>query len=206
MNIFKLTTKNLLGKKGRLLFTLLGIAVAVASFVALMSLGGNMRSQVTAQANAMGANLVIMPDGICVFNQIAVITGERISETIAFEEYERISQISGLAVIPHLTQTAAIRDVEAVVTGILPEQTLAFRDWRMLGGEYFASQDEQGVVVIGADFAQRREIAIGDTLTIRRQDFVVKGILANSASNDDFALFMPLAVAQELFGREGVIS
>ena len=40
MNIPKLVLKNITRRKGRFIFTLLGITIGIASFVTLLSLGG----------------------------------------------------------------------------------------------------------------------------------------------------------------------
>ncbi|MCL2355608.1 MAG: ABC transporter permease [Defluviitaleaceae bacterium] len=205
MNTFKLITRNLFRKKFRFLFTLLGITIGMASFVALFSLSGSMRAEVTRQSHAMGANLMVMPDGICVFNQIALLTGERVSETIQIEDFYAIRALEGLSVIPHLTQTAAVRDRETVINGILPQETWDFRNWRMLAGEYFSARDEHAVI-IGSNFAQMRDLGVGDEVTIRGSEFTIIGILAVTHSNDDSAMFMPLSTAQTIFGREGLIS
>jgi putative ABC transport system permease protein len=69
MNIIKLVSKNLFRRKGRFIFTLLGITIGMASFAALMSLGGSMRGEVTRQAQAMGANFMIMPENIFIFKK-----------------------------------------------------------------------------------------------------------------------------------------
>jgi putative ABC transport system permease protein len=205
MNTIKLVCRNLFRRKGRFVFTLLGISIGMASFVALLSLGGSMRGEVTRQAQAMGANFMIMPEDICVFNLIAIVTGETISESLPYEVFERIEPIEGITVIPHLTQKAAVKDMPSVIVGILPEETWLFREWEMLAGEYFTSQDENAVV-IGSDFAQRRELNVGDAVTIRNEQFTVKGILSPNYSNDDMTAFLPLSVAQRIFEKEGVIS
>ena len=205
MNTLKLVFKNLSRRKGRFIFTLLGISIGMASFVALFSLGGSMRGEVTRQAQAMGANLMIMPENICVFNQIAIVTGETISESLQYEVFEKITAIEGVVVIPHLTQKTAVKNTPAVIVGILPEETRRFRDWKMANGEYFASQDENAVV-IGSDFARRRELKVNDAVVLRGEEFYVKGILEPNQSNDDVTLFMPLSVAQRVFGKEGYIS
>jgi putative ABC transport system permease protein len=205
MNTIKLVAKNLFRRKGRFIFTLLGISIGMASFVALLSLGGNMRGEVTRQAQAMGANLMIMPEDICVFNLIAVVTGETISESLHYEVFERIREIEGIEVIPHLTQKAAVKDLPSVIVGILPEETRAFRGWEMSAGEYFTSQGENAVIV-GSDFAQRRNISVGDVVTVRAEQFTVKGILSSNYSNDDATMFMPLTAAQRVFDKEGYIS
>jgi len=205
MTTLKLVAKNLFGRKGRFIFTLLGISIGMASFVALLSMGGSMRNEVTRQAQAMGANFIIMPENICVFNVMAIVTGDTISESMQFETFEKIAEIEGIEVIPHLTQQAAVREIRSVVVGILPEETKIFREWEMLAGEYFSSQDENAAV-IGSDFATRRELNVGDEIIIRNQNFYVKGILSPNHSNDDATLFLPLPVAQRVFERDGIIS
>ena len=205
MNTIKLVSKNLFRRKGRFILTLLGISIGIAAFVALMSLGGSMRAEVTRQAQAMGANFMIMPEDICVFNQIAIVTGDMISESLQSEVFEKISAIDGLTVIPHLTQKVSVNDMPSVIVGILPEETKRFRGWEMAEGAFFTSQSENAVIV-GQSFAEERGLNVGDIVTIRGEQFNVKGILEPNHSNDDATMFMPLPVAQRVFEKEGIIS
>ena len=212
MSIIKLVARNLLSRKGRFMFTLLGITIGMASFVALMSIGQNMRNEVTAQAYSLGGNFVIVPDDLCVFNQIGIITGDAISERLDFTEFEKIAAIDGIDVIPHLTRRMMIYNPAdgvqhpTTVTGILPAQTQVFRNWEMYAGEYFTSQ-EQEAIIIGRGIMSRFGLEVGDVLEVRRgEEFTVIGILANTSSNDDTTVHMPLAVAQRVFDREGSIS
>jgi putative ABC transport system permease protein len=205
MNVLKLVLRNLFRRKGRFVFTLLGITIGMASFVTLLALGGNMRGEVTRQAQAMGANFMIMPEDICVFNQIAIVTGDTISESLQYEIYEKISLIEGLTVVPHLTQKAAVKDIPSVIVGILPEKTRSFRGWEIAEGEYFTSETENAVID-GQDFLETRELRVNDVVTIRQEQFIVKGVLKPNQSNDDAALFIPMTVAQRVFEKEGFIS
>ena len=207
MNTLKLVATNLFRRKGRFVFTLLGISIGMAAFVALLSLGGSMRGEVTRQAKAMGANFMIMPEDICVFNLIAIVTGETISESMQYETFEKVETLEGITVIPHLTQKAAVKETPSVIVGILPEQTRAFRAWEMESGEYFVDSTQgENAVVIGADFALRRELKVGDVVTIRSEEFTVKGVLKRNQSNDDMTVFMPLTDAQRVFEKQGYIS
>jgi len=205
MNTLNLVIKNLFRKKTRFLFTLLGIVIGMASFVALLSLGGNMRSEVTRQAEAMGANLMIMPDNMCVFNQIALITGETISESLSFDVFERINEIEGITVVPYLTQRASVRDTSSVVIGVLPEETKSFRGWELAEGIFFTEEDIN-TVVLGYQFAESRNLNVADIINIRGEYFTVIGVLSLNQSNDDSSLFMKLEEAQRIFERGGVIS
>ncbi|MCL1846032.1 MAG: ABC transporter permease [Defluviitaleaceae bacterium] len=187
------------------MFTLLGISIGMASFVALLSLGGGMRGEITRQANALGANFIIMPEDVCPFNLIAVVTGEAITEAMHFEAFERIAEIDGIEVIPHLTRQAAVGELRSTIVGILPEETRRFREWEISEGAFF-SEDSENTAIIGSNFAESRGLTTGDEITLRDEQFVIGGILAPNQSNDDVTLFLPLATAQRVFEREGYIS
>jgi putative ABC transport system permease protein len=92
------------------------------------------------------------------------------------------------------------------VSGILPAETLAFRGWEMYAGEFFTSQTQEAII-IGQGIMNRFSLQVGDVLEVRRgMEFTVIGILANTSSNDDTVVHMPLEVAQRVFDREGSIS
>ncbi|MCL2003984.1 MAG: ABC transporter permease [Oscillospiraceae bacterium] len=205
MNLFKLVTSNIFRRKGRFAFTLLGISIGMASFVALLSIGGNMQSAVKQQAEGLGANFLIMPENICIYNQMAIVTGETISELLQYDVYDSVKDIDEITVIPHLTQKTAIRELPSVIAGILPEETLLFKDWTLAKGEYFTSQNGNAAV-IGTGFATTRELNAGDSVTVRGEELTIKGILTETGGNDDMTMFIPLHVAQRIFDKEGYIS
>ncbi|MCL2085780.1 ABC transporter permease [Candidatus Saccharibacteria bacterium] len=207
MNTIKFVFSNIFRSKGRFIFTFLGIAIGMASFVALLSMGGSMRGEVTRQAEALGSDIMIMPENICVFNQISIVTGDTISELMQYEIFDDMSAIEGLTVIPHLMQKTGVEGMSSVIGGVLPAETKDFRDWEIEKGEYFSS-NEQNAIVLGSDFAITRGLTIGDTIPLGRdrEELTVIGILKPTSSNDDAAMFMPLATTQRVFEKEGYIS
>ena len=82
MSIAKLVSKNLLRRRGRFFFTLLGITIGMASFVALLSLGNNLRAEVTQQADDLGAHLIVTSRTNCPFVLHALLIGEQVPEDI----------------------------------------------------------------------------------------------------------------------------
>ena len=202
MNIMKLVSRNMFRRKGRFVFTLLGISIGMSAFVALMSLGQNMENEIARQADALGADFIITPENICIYNQMAILTGETITELLPEEIFERINAIEGLEVIPHLTQNVRVNGNEPrrVAVGILPEETWQFRDWELSSGRFFAHQDE-AVIVLGSVFEERGLFGLGDMLTIGRdgETFEVVGFLKGNNSTDDMTIFLPLSVVQETF-------
>lgn len=199
MNIPKLVLKNITRRRGRFIFTLLGITIGIASFGTLLALGGGLKNEVKKQAGELGANLVATPKGWCAYEQISVLTGEQLPEAIPFEEVKKIAAIKGLTAVPYLTEKTAIKNNPVPVIGILPSEMRVFKGWEVEKGSYFTSPQEKALV-IGSGIAQQFKLKPTDELTIRGEKFPIKGILKETGSKDDIAIFMPLAAAQKLYG------
>lgn len=205
MNIPKLVFKNLTSKKSRFVFTLFGITIGIASFVTLLSLGGGLKAEIKRQAGELGANLIVTPKGWCAYEQVSVLTGEQLPEAIPFDEVKKIAGIKGLAAVPYLTERTAIKNNPVPVIGILPHEMKAFKKWELGEGAYFESQNKNAII-IGFSIAQQFKLKAGDEVTIRRQDFLIKGVLKETGTKDDIAIFMPLSVAQRLYGVDDKVS
>lgn len=205
MNLPKLVLRNITQRKGRFLFTLLGITIGIASFVTLLSLGGGLKKEIKKQAMELGANLIVTPKGWCAYEQVSVLTGEQLPEAIPFDVVKNISAIKGLTAVPYLTERTAIKNSPVPVIGILPEEMRTFKNWEVEKGMYFSSQDEKALV-IGSGIAQQFKLNPMNELTIRGEKFPVRGILKETGSKDDIAIFMPLSVAQRLYGVRDMVS
>ncbi|MCL2529288.1 MAG: ABC transporter permease [Coriobacteriia bacterium] len=205
MNTLKLVSKNLLRRKGRFIFTLLGITIGMAAFVALLSLSGSMQSEIRKQAAMLGANLIITPKNWCAYDQISILTGESLPESLQYEVLEKVASVDGVTAIPYLTQKTAIQNSPVLVTGMHPQETLEFKEWEIAEGSFFSAQDERAVV-LGSSIANSFNLQVGDTLTIRGAQFPVIAILQATGGNDDIAVYLPLAVVQEIYEVGNYIS
>lgn len=193
----KLVLKNLIRKKSRFLFTILGIAVGIASLVTLLSLGTGLEAEVRKQSRELGAELVVTPKGWCAYEQISVLTGESLPEAIPNEDVEKVAAIKGLTAIPYLVQRTAIKNQPVTVVGIIPEPMRRFKNWRVEKGEYLLDGEN---LVAGSSIARQFELKPGDILTIRGKKFRLEGILKEMGNRDDLAIYLDLATAQKLYG------
>jgi len=205
MNVPKLVLRNVARRKGRFVFTLLGITIGIASFVSLLTLGTGLEGEIKRQAGELGANLVVTPKGWCAYEQISVLTGEQLPEAIPFDEVRKISLIKGLTAVPYLTERTAIRNNPVPVIGILPDEMKVFKGWDLEKGGYFSSRDEKALV-IGSGISRQFKLNLMDELTIRGERLPVKGILKETGGRDDVAIFMPLSIAQKLYGAGDKVS
>lgn len=205
MNILNLVLKNITYNKGRFIFTLMGITLGITALVALLALGVGLKHEVEKQASDLGANLVVTPKGWCAYEQISVLTGEQLPEAIPYKDVETIAAIEGITAVPYLTERTAINNNPVPVVGILPQKMKAFKKWEIDKGNHLSSLNERAIV-IGKSVADNFKLKIGDIVKIRRNPIPVKGILKETGNKDDLAIFMPLAVTQELYNVQDMVS
>jgi putative ABC transport system permease protein len=201
MTLTSLVIRNITSRRGRFVFTLLGIGIGIASFVTFLSLGGSLKSEIQRESAALGANLVVTPKGSCAYEQVSILTGEQLPNTITGEEVAKIRAIDGITAIPFLSERTAIDNRPVAVMGILPTETLAFKRWEIAQGDYLEADDPAGLV-IGAAVGDQFKLAPGSQVTIRGESLTVRGILKETGSKDDVTLFLPLALTQRLYDSE----
>ena len=205
MTLTKLVFKNITRRRGRFVFTLLGITIGIASFVTFMSMGGSLKNEIYRETAALGANLVVIPKGSCGYEQLSILTGDQMPTNISAAEIASIRAIQGLTVVPFLAQQSAINNKPVTVSGIEPAATLAFKRWEISSGSYFRSADESGVV-LGSAAARQFELKPGGNVTIRGEQLPVLGILSETGGRDDATIFLSLPLAQRLFNSADNVS
>jgi putative ABC transport system permease protein len=198
MTLTKLVVRNITRRRGRFVFTLLGITIGIASFVTFLSMGGNLKKEIFRETAALGAHLLVVPKGSCGFEQLSILTGEQMPTNITGAEVAKISAIRGLTAVPFLAQKTAINNRPLAVNGIQPEATRLLKGLQIDTGTYFAAPDELGAVV-GAAAAKQFALKPGSLVRVRGEQLPVKGILKETGGRDDFTLFLTLPVAQRLF-------
>ncbi|TLM68155.1 MAG: ABC transporter permease [Deltaproteobacteria bacterium] len=205
MNLPKLVVNNMTRRRGRFVFTLLGITIGIGAFVTFLALGGSLKQEVMREANALGANLVVTPKGSCAYEQVSILTGEVLPSNITMEEYARVKALPGMTVVPVLAEKSAINNRPVSVSGILPDEMRAFKGWQIAAGSDLAATDEIAVL-LGAEAAEQFRLQPGGKVVVRGEALPVKGVLAATGGKDDVTVFLPLATAQRLFGTGSHVS
>jgi putative ABC transport system permease protein len=205
MNLPKLVISNMARRRGRFIFTLLGITIGIGAFVTFLALGGSLKKEVLREANALGANLIVTPKGSCAYEQVSILTGEVLPSNITMEEYAKVSALEGMAAVPILAEKSAINNRPVSVSGILPEKMRSFKGWELAAGEYLAGNDEP-TVLLGSVAAEQFKLQPGGSVVIRGERLPVKGILSATGGKDDVTIFLPLQTAQRLFNTGERIS
>lgn len=194
----KLVFRNITRRKGRFVFTLLGITIGIASFVTFMAMGGNLKREIHRETAALGASLMVLPKGSCGYEQLSILTGDQMPTNITADEVKKIRGIEGLTAMPYLSQQTAINNRPVSVTGIEPQGTFAFKRWQMAQGSYFDGEESKDAV-IGVTTAKQFDLKPGSAITIRSERMTVLGVLAETGGRDDAGIFLALPLAQRLF-------
>jgi putative ABC transport system permease protein len=201
----KLVLKNIVRRRGRFVFTLLGIIIGMASFVTFMALGGSLKTQIERESAALGANLVVTPKGSCAYEQVSILTGEQLPTTITAEEVAAIRAIDGMTAIPYLAERSAIDNRPVSVMGILPAETLRFKEWALASGSYFSSEESEGAV-LGSVLAEQFGLQPGAEVRIRGKQSPVLGVLNETGGKDDLTVFLSMPAAQQLYEQKDRVS
>lgn len=201
----KLVFRNITRRRGRFVFTLLGITIGIASFVTFMAMGGNLKKEIHRETAALGASLMVLPKGSCGYEQLSILTGDQMPTNITAEEVKKIQEIKGLTAVPYLSQQTAINNRPVSVTGIEPDSTLAFKRWQMAEGSFFTGEGQKDAV-IGLTVAKQFDLKPGSSIVIRGESLKVLGILAETGGRDDAGIFLPMPLAQRLFKANNQVS
>lgn len=205
MTLSKLVIKNITRRRGRFVFTLMGITIGIASFVTFLSMGGSLKSEINRESAALGANLVVTPIGSCAYEQVSILTGEILPSNITMSEVAKIRAINGVNAVPVLTEKSAINNKPVSLNGIDVVQMMKFKGWRIAQGSYFSGHDDASLVV-GSAAADLFKLSPGSTVTVRDEQFTVKGVLQETGGRDDLTIFLPLVEAQRLFNTGDTVS
>ncbi|HEV2745976.1 MAG TPA: ABC transporter permease [Allosphingosinicella sp.] len=191
---FGLVGRNLLRRPARALFTLLGVALAVASYVALTGLASGMIEGAGASNEERGVDLVVTHRGMV----------ELYSGSLPEELGPLIRTQPGVAeVSAELVTALEFDDGQAIVTGWSLD-AFAFREMRLREGR--APRPGAGEVVLGESLAEAAGVGVGGEIQLNFAPFRVVGISAYDNGYLRNMAIMPLGDLQKLLARPNVVS
>ncbi|MEI8139010.1 MAG: ABC transporter permease [bacterium] len=187
----KIALRALARNKGRSLLTALGIIIGIAAVIAVVAVGQGASTNMRAQINSMGNNLLMIFPGSQ--NAGGFRGGSGTQQTLTAEDGEVILRESQFVV----AMTPLIRsggqciyrenDWATMIQGVniqFPE----VRSWDIASGDFFTEADIKSaarVCVLGktvADQLFQGEDPLGKTIRIRNMPFRVVGVMASKGS------------------------
>ena len=223
MKLYQVVLKDILRRKKRVLYATIGVIIATMTVVGVITIASAGQARIYSQLEKYGANLSIVPatksltTGLGDLNLGTVTVGENyIAEDkipqirqIADGEIRKALKIEGndnIAIIaPSLLVQSEVKSTSVIVVGIDPDAEKLIKSWwQVAQGAYFNGPQQ---AVIGSQVAEQLKLKVGDTFALSQGSIVtVNGILDETGSNDDYQVFVPLALVQSAFNKPGLIS
>lgn len=208
----RVITKSLLNRKRQLTIAATSILVAATLIAALATLSLGMKTQVSHELEAYGANIVLvpktvsLPSGTGQFNFGQITTDSFIAEqdlnlldTGVFESIK--------IYVPYLYNIANYQGQKVVVAGTLFDSLKKLDSYWQVEGNWPGNEDVKAAI-IGKNVAQQFVLQAGDEFSLnfgtQTQSFTVAGI-AGVGGSEDNQIFIDLKTAQSLSSRSGQI-
>jgi putative ABC transport system permease protein len=211
MKLYNISLQSLRRRKSRTAFLIIGLLLAVASFVTLYVVSENVNKSVAENLDEFGANMLITPksDGLDLNYGGISVTGLTFENNkLNQEDIEKIKTIKNkdnLSVIaPKLFNSAKIKtlndteEINMVVAGVNFKDETRLKKWWGLTGKYPLQSNE---VLIGYEAARLSGIQLNQKISFNGEEFLVSGVLNETGSQDDRLIFLDLKKSQEVFSK-----
>ena len=187
-------------RKARVVMTVAGIAIGVATLFALLALSAGIEQALDREISGMGAHILLLPEGCPYELTLSLMQGSDAFEHIPVEMLPTIQEVANVEVaVPVAVGKAKVNGQLNSIYGTTPE-ILGIRSW---GIESFEG------AVVGSDVAEKLGLEVGDVLNIQLYSSVelpISTILEPTFGRDDTFVFVPMEVAQEVLGLGNQLS
>lgn len=190
----KIAINNLRATKMRTALTVLGIIIGVASVTAIFAIGEGAKNAVRGQITQLGNDIITIRPGRAVLQNTNAWLSSGIlptysSSTLTEHDLESTVEVSHVkAAAPLMFITGSIGNnhtASGTIIATTPELSSAL-SLSMRSGEFLSHQTSRQTVVLGQDLAIQllgSDVAIGQKVQLRGQEFTVIGILKKFESS-----------------------
>jgi len=211
VRLIDVALKNLWRRKGRMMLLVIGLAIGVATAVALMAITQAMQADVAVKMDEFGANIVVVPkanDLALSYGGITVASAAYDVASLTMADVERIGSIKNAAnisvVAPKLLGAVSLGGRQVLMAGVRFADELRLKRWWSVEQGMQPTEPEDALV--GARLAQGLSVQPGDEVDINGRRFRIAGVLAENGSQDDDILFVDLSEAQQALGSPDAVS
>jgi ABC-type antimicrobial peptide transport system permease subunit len=190
----KIAYADLRATRVRTALTILGIMIGVSSVTAVLAMGEGAKNMVAGQIRDLGDTVITVRPGKVVFDAAGSLFTSGVlptfsASTITERDLDTVKHTPGVVgAAPFMFVAGSIKSSKPVNGTIIAtnsdaEQTLGLG---MRAGQFLNEQTAEETVVLGQDLALElfgSETAIGQTVKLRGQDYIVVGILNRFASS-----------------------
>ncbi len=191
----------------------MGVAIAISVLFSLLSLNSGYEKELDKEMNSLGANVLAVPKGCPYEAASLVIHGGVIPKFLSESDLQKIRNISGVELATPMLMEQFIKknsitgkDEPHVALGINIDEYRQLKPWWGVQGRFFTN-NETDVKLIGRALADKENITVGFVMPAGPfKGFTTVGVLNRTGDQDDNFHFVPLAEAQRVFNKTGLIT
>ncbi|MDR0587449.1 MAG: ABC transporter permease [Burkholderiales bacterium] len=214
MNIFQVSSKNLLRRKLRTFFTVFGIMLSTWVLVTLLGFNKGYEQSLSNSIDGMGFQIVLTAKG-CPYEAATLMlkggTGLRyMPEDLVRDVASRPEVLQATAMLMHaeFDPNKGENGGTTVFLGVDPKTYPSMKPYlQFKQGAWFAD-DAKDEIVLGYEAAELEQREVGDLMILpgSEVEYKVVGILSRTGTQDDGMIYLPLTATQKVFKKEGELT
>jgi putative ABC transport system permease protein len=194
-----LAVKNIMRNRTRTILTTLGILIGIGAVVALGSIAEGLNATIQSSLQLTASKITVQQSGASLFGGNCVLTND---------DVELLRSLSGIKdAVPidvSLGPISGFAGPEYIVVGIEPDKMNYFtgENFKMYQGRNM-DEGDSFVAVVGKAMADKFNLQIGDSWTVKDEDFEVIGILDTTGISEiDSSILVPLQDLQTTLNKD----
>ena len=214
MNIFQVSYKNLLRRKARTAFTIVGITLSIWVLVTLLGFNQGYENSLNNNIDGMGFQIILTAKG-CPYEAATLLMqgggGLRYMPQKLVDEVVFMPEVTAATpMLMHVEFDPGKGDhgSTTLYLGIDPVTYPAMKAYlQFFQGGWF-TPDARNEVVLGYEAAELEQREVGDPMLLAgtTEIYTVVGILKRTGTQDDGTVYLPLKDAQRAFKKEGELT
>ncbi len=192
--------KNLTRRPIRTALTVLGLAVAVGSMIALLGISDNVERSVGEAFERRGVDLVVLKTGVP--NQLDSELDENLVDRV--KSLDGVEDVDVALVSLIDVKMKSGNSISAMCLG-WPSSNFGYHDLDIVAGRALHDGDRQKTM-LGAKLADTLNMGVGDTLEVSGEPFEIVGLYKSFNVYETGALIILMEEAQRLSGRKGKVT
>ena len=229
---FRMVKGALFRQRGKMLMIAFTIALGASLATAMLNVMLDVGDKVNQELKAYGANIRVVPQGRAVISQMYDVEGEENAQSQYLAENE-LGNIKTIFWAFNIVDFAPFLDTQCTlnsekenikVTGTwfthhlslptgeeLDAGMVSLRSWWEIDGTWIDDNKDPNVkeAMVGADIARKYGLKPGDTLKLscgkKTENVNIKAVFS-SDGEEDSVIYVPLALAQKLSDKKGLVS
>lgn len=181
---FKMALRSVMSAKVRSFLTLLGMVIGIGSVITVLAIGEGVKNSVSEEVNKFGADLIQISSGNGIEDgNFAASFG---TSTLTLEDLESVQNLdsvenaTALMIVSGVPQNGNKSVEQALIMGATPEYDDTVDQPKIGQGEFITEEAEgEKQAVVGQKVAEElfgKKKAVGETFTLRNQEFEVAGV------------------------------